>query len=118
MASLGASLMVSVVSNAMHSVADNPGRQPTMMPSSAPRKPVGDRVDVEDAQIGLTELGETRQHDDIRLGQANQEDFLEHHGDGDAGAEADRRGGGDWRIVNGSPVDSARLILQRREWRS
>ena len=39
MASLGAILMVSVVSNAMHSVADNPGRQPTMMPSSAPDSP-------------------------------------------------------------------------------
>ena len=39
MASLGAILMVSVVNSAMQSVADNPGRQPTIMPSKAPLSP-------------------------------------------------------------------------------
>jgi hypothetical protein len=33
MASFGASLMVSVVSSAMHSVADSPGMQPTSTPT-------------------------------------------------------------------------------------
>ncbi len=44
MASLGGSLLVSVVSSAMHSVAEGPGRQPTMMPSSAPPSPCASDV--------------------------------------------------------------------------
>ena len=39
MAVLAGSLIVSVVSSAMHSVADSPGRHPTMMPSKAPPMP-------------------------------------------------------------------------------
>ena len=57
MASLGAILMVSVVSSAMQSVADNPGRQPTIMPSKRAAQPIGERVDIENAQIGLAEFG-------------------------------------------------------------
>ena len=38
-ASLGSSLIVSVVSNAMASVADRPGRMPMTMPTKAPPRP-------------------------------------------------------------------------------
>ena len=39
MASFAGSLTVSVVSSAMHSVAERPGIQPTRMPVSAPAMP-------------------------------------------------------------------------------
>ena len=38
-ASFAGSLTVSVVSKAMHSVAESPGMQPTRMPSNAPHRP-------------------------------------------------------------------------------
>ncbi len=44
MASLACSLIVTVVNSAMHSVADSPGRQPTMMPVSAPHRPYSTEV--------------------------------------------------------------------------
>ena len=58
MASLAGSLTVSVVSSAMHSVADSPGRQPTMMPHQRPAQTVQQRGRIENRQVGVDQVAE------------------------------------------------------------
>src|SRR3982751_359944 len=88
-ASFAGSLIVIVVSSAMTSVADRPGRMPTMMPSSAPPRPSA--IDVGLRKPRYAWPRSARPLNIATSGQANQEQLLEHVGDDHARADADRR---------------------------
>src|SRR6478609_6941966 len=100
MASLACSLIVRVVSSAMASVADSPGRMPITMPTNAPPSPYS-RV------MGFMKLSQAvpRSCSPCSMGasgQADEEHALEHQPGDHRGADADGE-----RLDPGAGVEAA-----------
>src|SRR5205085_3186675 len=96
MASLACSLMVRVVSSAIASVADSPGRMPMMMPTKAPPSPYArvsgfmKLIQAEPRSCSPCSMG--GRCGERASGQADQEHPLEHlpGDDGSSGADHER----------------------------
>src|SRR5580765_2272007 len=94
-ASFAGSLIVIVVRSAITSVAERPGRMPTMMPSSAPPRPRAIEVGFMKPTQAWARSASPENIVALDLWQSHQEQLLEDVFDDDARADADGDGEGD-----------------------